>query len=119
MWQLRGACRGTDSAVFYDPEGERGIARARRAAKAKAICRVCPVLEQCRRHALETQEPYGIWGGLTPVERDSILSVAQRHRPAPAEQPDTASSLRAVPPQQDAEPDRAARRPSGRHLRLC
>ncbi|HAM24406.1 MAG TPA: WhiB family transcriptional regulator, partial [Actinobacteria bacterium] len=31
-WQLEGACRGLDSAVFFHPEGERGSARARREA---------------------------------------------------------------------------------------
>jgi WhiB family redox-sensing transcriptional regulator len=31
------------------------------------------VLERCREHALKVQEPYGVWGGLTPRERDRIL----------------------------------------------
>lgn len=72
-WQLHGACRGKDSDVFYHPDGERGRARWRREAQAKAICRGCPVLSQCREHALAVAEPYGIWGGLNEGERNDIL----------------------------------------------
>jgi WhiB family transcriptional regulator, redox-sensing transcriptional regulator len=72
-WQVQGACRGMDSAFFFHPEGERGPARASREARAKQICRRCPVLDQCRRHALAVHEPYGVWGGLSESERDTII----------------------------------------------
>ena len=68
-WQLHAACRGMDSAFFFHPEGERGPARAHRERRAKAVCRACPVLEPCRRHALAAGEPYGIWGGMSETER--------------------------------------------------
>jgi WhiB family transcriptional regulator, redox-sensing transcriptional regulator len=73
-WQYQGACRGEESATFFHPEGERGSARRRRAAVARAICGTCPVIEQCRRHALAVREPYGVWGGLTEEDREQILS---------------------------------------------
>jgi WhiB family redox-sensing transcriptional regulator len=41
--------------------------------RAKEMCRGCPVIEQCRSHALEVGEPYGIWGGLSETERDMLL----------------------------------------------
>jgi WhiB family transcriptional regulator, redox-sensing transcriptional regulator len=72
-WQMRGACRGMDSAFFFHPEGERGPARANREARAKQVCLRCPVLEQCRRHALAVHEPYGVWGGLSESEREEII----------------------------------------------
>jgi WhiB family redox-sensing transcriptional regulator len=72
-WQMRGACRGMDSGFFFHPEGERGPARANREARAKEVCRSCPVLEQCRRHALAVHEPYGVWGGLSEAEREEII----------------------------------------------
>jgi WhiB family redox-sensing transcriptional regulator len=72
-WQLRGACRGMDSTFFFHPEGERGRARVGREARAKQVCQGCPVLEQCRRHALAVEEPYGVWGGLSESERDEIV----------------------------------------------
>ena len=74
-WQLDGACRGEDSAVFFHPDRERGSARVRREAAAKAICRECPVRERCRRHALAVREPYGIWGGLSEKEREEIIGT--------------------------------------------
>ena len=77
-WQLRGACRGHDGGVFFHPDHERGSARASRE-KAKQICRTCPVLQQCRRHALAVREPYGVWGGLSTSERDALLD--RGHRP--------------------------------------
>jgi WhiB family redox-sensing transcriptional regulator len=77
-WQLKGACRGMDSAYFFHPEGERGPARASREARAKAVCQRCPVIEECRRHALAVQEPYGIWGGLSEAERDHLLNRRTR-----------------------------------------
>jgi WhiB family redox-sensing transcriptional regulator len=79
-WQMRGACRGMDSGFFFHPEGERGPARANRETRAKAICSTCPVLETCRRHALQVHEPYGVWGGLSEDERAAILAQRGRRR---------------------------------------
>lgn len=72
-WQLYGACRGKDSALFFHPDGERGAARASREASAKAVCEACPVIAQCREHALRVREPYGVWGGMTEDEREAAL----------------------------------------------
>jgi WhiB family redox-sensing transcriptional regulator len=40
--------------------------------RAKDICANCPVQEDCLDWAMEQQEPYGIWGGLTARERDRL-----------------------------------------------
>lgn len=42
--------------------------------QAKAVCAVCPVIEVCRRNALEggTETDYGVFGGLTRNERRVI-----------------------------------------------
>jgi len=71
-WQMAGRCRGADSSVFFHPDGERGRARAAREMKAKQMCRQCPVIVQCRSHALSVGEPYGIWGGLSETERELL-----------------------------------------------
>lgn len=68
-WQRRGSCRGLDSAWFFHPDAERGQARAERVRHAKEICKSCPVIVECRHHALTVIEPYGIWGGLDEGER--------------------------------------------------
>lgn len=77
-WQLHGSCRGMDSGFFFHPEGERGTARARREARAKAVCHGCPVLDLCRSHALEVAEPYGVWGGMSEAERENVLKARRR-----------------------------------------
>lgn len=73
-WQYSGACTGMDAGRFFHPEGERGGRRRRRDDDAKAVCRTCPVIEECREHALRTQEPYGVWGGLTEEERRVLVA---------------------------------------------
>jgi WhiB family redox-sensing transcriptional regulator len=47
-------------------------------ATAKAICAACPVLAQCRDHALKTREPYGVWGGLGEEDREVIYAQQAR-----------------------------------------
>lgn len=77
-WQLRGACRGADPALFFHPEGERGPSRLAREPAAKATCARCPVLQQCRAHAIACREPYGVWGGLSEAEREQIVAGMRR-----------------------------------------
>ena len=77
-WQMRGLCRGMDSALFFHPENERGPARANREIRAKQICNSCPVLVQCRAYALAVHEPYGVWGGMSESERDEIVRAQDR-----------------------------------------
>ena len=78
QWQFEGACRSLPTEMFFHPEGERGPRRRARENAAKAVCATCPVLAACRAHALASQEPYGIWGGLTEDERLEIISRASR-----------------------------------------
>ena len=41
----------------------------------------CPVLAQCRAHALQVREPYGVWGGMTEDEREAAYATGS---PMPA-----------------------------------
>ena len=77
-WQILGLCRGMSSEIFFHPDGERGYARQVREDHAKSICAYCPVLEQCRAHALEAQEPFGVWGGMGEDERRQITAATRR-----------------------------------------
>ena len=70
-WQFDGACREADPALFFSPESERGPRRRARENAAKLYCQRCPVLAECLQHALRVKEPYGVWGGLTPSERET------------------------------------------------
>jgi WhiB family redox-sensing transcriptional regulator len=66
-WTDRSACSGQTS-LFFAPPGERPEARTVREMKAREICRICPVLEECRRWARENRE-YGFWGGESEEDR--------------------------------------------------
>ena len=76
-WQMQAACRGQDTALFYHPENERGPSRVRREMRAKSICATCPVVNPCLRWALAAREPYGVWGGLSVDERETLLNRRQ------------------------------------------
>lgn len=39
------------------------------ARRAKAVCAECPVKEACLAYAIETRQPFGVWGGKTADER--------------------------------------------------
>jgi len=71
-WQRHGACRGANPELFFHPDGKRGPGHRRREQAAVAICRGCPVVADCRAHALAAPEPHGVWGGLSESEREAI-----------------------------------------------
>lgn len=76
-WQYQGACRDAGPETFFHPEGERGSRRRSRDAAAKLVCAACPVLLECREHALAVREPYGVWGGMTEDEREAHYAAAE------------------------------------------
>jgi WhiB family transcriptional regulator, redox-sensing transcriptional regulator len=75
VWQLKAACRGPRSSVFFPPaSGERRDQRDLREARAKVICSDCVVRTECLEYALSIKEPHGIWGGLNEAERSELLA---------------------------------------------
>jgi WhiB family redox-sensing transcriptional regulator len=74
-WQQKGACRGVRVEIFFPPVEQEAY-------EAKAVCARCEVREPCLEAALVAGETFGVWGGLTPQERRSL--VAKRRRQATA-----------------------------------
>ena len=66
-WRARAACRDVDPESFF-PTASSGPLWAAQVEAAKKVCASCPVLEQCRRFALDGLE-CGVAGGLTEQER--------------------------------------------------
>lgn len=62
------ACTDEDAEKFY-PKRHGDVDYA----PAQAICRRCALLYQCRDWALNTGQQHGVWGGMTPRERRTIL----------------------------------------------
>ncbi|MCA1188706.1 MULTISPECIES: WhiB family transcriptional regulator [Saccharopolyspora] len=61
-WQERALCAQTDPEAFFPEKG--GSTR-----EAKRICAGCEVRSECLEYALEHDERFGIWGGLSERER--------------------------------------------------
>lgn len=79
-WRSRAACAHLDTDVFF-PIGGTGPA-VEQIERAKAICAVCPVRDDCLEFALATNQPAGIFGGLTEDERRSLRRRRARQRRA-------------------------------------
>lgn len=61
-WQDQALCAQTDPEAFFPEKG--GSTR-----EAKRICQACGVRDECLEFALEHDERFGIWGGLSERER--------------------------------------------------
>ncbi len=61
-WQEQALCAQTDPEAFFPEKG--GSTR-----EAKRVCSSCDVRAECLSYALENDERFGIWGGLSERER--------------------------------------------------
>jgi len=68
-WMQRGACRGEDPAVLLPGLGGTTT-------KARAICAVCPVRQECLEYALADTELAGVFGGTSKRERRKLRAAA-------------------------------------------
>ncbi|WP_016907679.1 WhiB family transcriptional regulator [Streptomyces xiaopingdaonensis] len=81
-WHSEAVCRRDEAGLFFAPSKEPTAARLSREQAAKRVCAGCPVLAECREHALLLPEPYGVWGGLTAAERRVVLARRRRRETA-------------------------------------
>lgn len=68
-WHARALCGQTDPESFFPEKG--GSTR-----EAKRICRDCEVRAECLEWAVDHQERFGIWGGLSERDRRKLVPVA-------------------------------------------
>ncbi|MFT4135097.1 WhiB family transcriptional regulator [Microbacterium sp.] len=64
-WQSDALCAQTDPEAFFPEKG--GSTR-----DAKRICSSCDVRAECLEYALQNDERFGIWGGLSERERRKL-----------------------------------------------
>jgi WhiB family transcriptional regulator, redox-sensing transcriptional regulator len=69
-WRHRALCRDEDPELFF-PIGNTGPAIVQ-LEQAKAVCRRCPVTDECLSWALESGQDAGIWGGMGEDERRAL-----------------------------------------------
>lgn len=82
-WLADALCAQVDSDVFHPEKGEGGKVRS-----AKRICAGCDVREQCLEWALARPSTFGIYGGLTYVERRKLAKQRAETGEAPAPEPE-------------------------------
>ena len=70
-------CAETDPELFFPEKGGKS-------GPAKAICRRCLAMTECLEWALDHDEGFGIWAGLTPHERRALRARRER-RPSAIE----------------------------------
>lgn len=83
------ACRGAPREIFFpvtikangevDDEAEEPPWPS---AEATSFCDRCPVKAECLQWALDTGEPFGIWGGFSGYQRE-LVSKTRRRRLCP------------------------------------
>ena len=83
-WRAKAACRDKDPELFF-PVGNTGAAY-QQIEEAKAVCRTCKVIDACLKCALDTNQDYGVWGGLSEDERRALKRRAMRARRSQAMQ---------------------------------
>lgn len=78
-WMQRARCRPpADHDVFFPEVGGDSPAQ-----EARAICHTCPVIEECLEFALKYDFRYGVWGGLSEMQRRPLhRKYGQRVRTA-------------------------------------
>ncbi len=87
-WQERGLCAQTDPEAFFPEKG--GSTR-----EAKKVCLTCDVRQDCLEYALENDERFGIWGGLSERERRKLKKQAvERAASGPVSGPDSGLVVR-------------------------
>jgi len=68
-WADRALCAQTDPEAFFPEKG--GSTR-----EAKRTCRACEVRAECLQYALDHDERFGVWGGLSERERRRLQRQA-------------------------------------------
>ncbi|MFE7273003.1 WhiB family transcriptional regulator [Streptomyces sp. NPDC057623] len=112
-WADRAACRGYDLELFFSDA-------ARNVQRAKQICRMCPVREECLAETLRAEDGsrYGISGGLTPEERTELVNGPRTTGRKPAKCGTRSAYQRHVKKKEPIdEACRVAKRESDRRLR--
>jgi WhiB family redox-sensing transcriptional regulator len=61
-WQEQALCAQTGGDFFF-PEPGSSVRDAKR------ICALCPIRPSCLEYALDNDERFGVWGGLSEKER--------------------------------------------------
>lgn len=78
-WMDDARCKGEDVNFWFPEMG--GMAR-HQAEAARNYCASCDVQMECAQYAIDEKIPDGIWGGLSPDQRQKMRAKALREKAA-------------------------------------
>lgn len=65
IWDPAALCNQTDPEAFYPDKGDSPK-------DAKRVCNNCEISPKCLAWALLTNQQFGVWGGLTAIQRRKL-----------------------------------------------
>lgn len=77
-WQEQAHCAGTGQDAYFGNEDEQPTMSIKQVRNAAKLCDVCPVFEECLRHALTVREEYGVWAGTSGRTRRRLFAMIDR-----------------------------------------
>lgn len=77
-WWDHAVCAAKPTELFFGAREAAKTAASNRAAK--KVCATCSVQDPCLNYALDNNERWGVWGGLTPRERSKMLTARESLR---------------------------------------
>lgn len=90
----KSACAKAEGVNFFP---EPGREYASKITEAKAVCNTCPIKMDCLEYAMENED-YGIWGGMSPLDRQNFRRSLRAKRVVPVLiQANKTRSLQAAP----------------------
>lgn len=66
-WMADARCMDADAEAFFPQKGQPVDA-------AVAICQSCPVRTDCLEYALDNNEKFGVWGGMSERQRRRLAN---------------------------------------------
>lgn len=71
-WMADAACKDMDVDLFFgDADMEKHGGYNAQTAYAQSVCRNCPVRRRCEQWAADTDQQWGVWGGVNRSSRNN------------------------------------------------
>lgn len=75
VWQDWASCAETDPEAFFPEKGDSTL-------PAKKVCLGCCVQAECLEYSIETDQKFGVWGGLSAQERRRLRRTTEQQEDA-------------------------------------
>lgn len=75
-WHAGAACAGMGDELFFGASpDERPTLKLSELARARAVCKGCPVAQACLTWAMDKPEKFGVWAGTSGRQRDRMRTA--------------------------------------------